>query len=64
MSWEPWVERISIFKAYNPVQAVNGGETYQLHLAILSRSRRLVHRFGFRGVCRSRSAGQRLGLRS
>jgi ABC-2 type transport system permease protein len=36
MSWEPWVERISIFKAYNPVQAVNGGETYQLHLAILS----------------------------
>jgi ABC-2 type transport system permease protein len=36
MSWEPWVERISIFKAYNPVQAVNGGETYQLHLAILT----------------------------
>jgi ABC-2 type transport system permease protein len=36
MSWEPWVERISIFKAYNPIQAVSGGETYQLHLAILS----------------------------
>jgi ABC-2 type transport system permease protein len=36
MSWEPWVERISIFKAYNPIQAVNGGETYQLHLAILT----------------------------
>jgi ABC-2 type transport system permease protein len=36
MSWEPWVERISIFKAYDPIQAVNGGETYQLHLAILS----------------------------
>jgi ABC-2 type transport system permease protein len=36
MSWEPWVERISIFKAYNPIQAVNGGDTYQLHLAILS----------------------------
>jgi beta-exotoxin I transport system permease protein len=36
MSWEPWVERISIFKAYNPIQAVNGGDTYQLHLAILT----------------------------
>jgi ABC-2 type transport system permease protein len=36
MSWEPWVERISIFRAYNPIQAVDGGETYQLHLAILS----------------------------
>jgi ABC-2 type transport system permease protein len=36
MSWEPWVERISIFMAYKPIQAVSGGETYQLHLAILS----------------------------
>jgi ABC-2 type transport system permease protein len=36
MSWEPWVERISIFKAYDPVRAVSGGETYQLHLAILA----------------------------
>jgi ABC-2 type transport system permease protein len=35
MSWEPWVERISIFKAYDPIRAVEGGETYQLHLAIL-----------------------------
>ena len=35
-SWEPYVEKISIFKAYNPVQAVNGGDTYQLHLAILA----------------------------
>jgi ABC-2 type transport system permease protein len=34
-SWEPYVEKISIFKAYNPVQAVSGGDTYQLHLAIL-----------------------------
>jgi ABC-2 type transport system permease protein len=33
--WEPYVEKISIFKAYNPVQAVSGGDTYQLHLAIL-----------------------------
>ena len=36
MSWEPWVERISIFKAYNPIQAVTGGDTYHLHLAILA----------------------------
>ena len=36
MSWEPYVEKISIFKAYNPVQAVSGGDTYLLHLAILA----------------------------
>lgn len=36
MSWEPYVEKISIFKAYNPIQAVTGGDTYQLHLAILA----------------------------
>ena len=35
-SWEPYIEKLSIFKAYNPVQAVNGGDTYQLHLAILA----------------------------
>jgi ABC-2 type transport system permease protein len=35
-SWEPYVEKISIFKAYNPIQAVTGGDTYQLHLAILA----------------------------
>lgn len=36
MSWEPWVERISIFKAYNPIQAVAGGDMYNLHLEILA----------------------------
>ncbi len=35
-SWEPWVERMSIFKAYNPIQAVAGGDTYYLHLEILT----------------------------
>jgi ABC-2 type transport system permease protein len=35
MSWEPWAERISIFMAYDPIRAVTGGETYQLHLEIL-----------------------------
>jgi ABC-2 type transport system permease protein len=35
-AWEPYVEKISIFKAYNPIQAVAGGHTYELHLAILA----------------------------
>jgi ABC-2 type transport system permease protein len=35
-SWEPYIEKLSIFKAYNPIQAVSGGETYQHHLAILA----------------------------
>ena len=61
MSWEPWVERISIFKAYNPIQAVNGGETYQLHLAILIRTRRRLYRAGLRGIRCSRPAGERIG---
>jgi ABC-2 type transport system permease protein len=36
MSWEPYVEKISIFRAYNPVQAVTGGDAYNLHLQILA----------------------------
>jgi ABC-2 type transport system permease protein len=35
MSWRPWLERISIFRAYNPVELVTTGESYELHLAIL-----------------------------
>jgi ABC-2 type transport system permease protein len=35
-TWEPWVERMSIFKAYNPIQAVSGGDMYYLHLEILA----------------------------
>jgi ABC-2 type transport system permease protein len=35
MSWKPWLERISIFKAYNPVELVTTGASYELHLAIL-----------------------------
>jgi ABC-2 type transport system permease protein len=36
MSWEPYVEKISIFRAYNPVQAVTGGDAYNLHIQILA----------------------------
>ena len=36
MSWRPWLERISIFKAYNPVELVTTGETLQFNLAVLS----------------------------
>jgi ABC-2 type transport system permease protein len=36
MSWRPWLERISIFKAYNPVELVTKGESFQFNVAILS----------------------------
>ncbi len=35
MSWKPWLERVSIFKAYNPVELVTQGETLGFNLAIL-----------------------------
>ena len=35
MSWKPWLERVSIFKAYNPVELVTKGETLGFNLAIL-----------------------------
>jgi len=34
--WRPWLERISIFKAYNPVELVTTGESFGFHVAILS----------------------------
>ena len=36
MSWMWYVERMSIFMAYNPVEAIGGGGKYVLHLEILS----------------------------
>ena len=36
MSWRPWLERISIFKAYNPVELVTTGESFQFNLMVLS----------------------------
>jgi ABC-2 type transport system permease protein len=35
MSWKPWLERISIFKAYNPIEIVTTGETLAFNVAIL-----------------------------
>ena len=36
MSWRPWLERISIFKAYNPVELVTTGESFEFNLSVLS----------------------------
>lgn len=36
MGWKPWLERISIFKAYNPVELVTTGESLAFNVAILS----------------------------
>ena len=35
MWWKPWLERVSIFKAYNPVELVIKGETFAFNLSIL-----------------------------
>jgi ABC-2 type transport system permease protein len=35
MVWRPWLERVSIFKAYNPVELVTQGETLGFNVAIL-----------------------------
>jgi ABC-2 type transport system permease protein len=35
-SWRPWLERISIFRAYNPVDIVTGGHAVVFNIAILS----------------------------
>lgn len=35
-AWRPWLERVSIFKAYNPVEIVTKGETLGTNLAILA----------------------------
>ena len=36
MSWKPWLERISIFKAYNPVELVTVGQSFQFHVSLLA----------------------------
>jgi ABC-2 type transport system permease protein len=35
-SWRPWLERVSIFKAYNPIEIVTKGESLQFNVAILA----------------------------
>jgi ABC-2 type transport system permease protein len=34
--WRPWLERVSIFHSYNPVELVNKGATLESRLAILA----------------------------
>jgi len=36
MSWKPWLDCISIFKAYNPVELVTKGESFEFNVAILA----------------------------
>jgi ABC-2 type transport system permease protein len=36
MRWKPWLERISIFKAYNPVELVTKGESFEFNVGILA----------------------------
>ena len=35
MSWRPWVDKASIFRLYNPVDAVTGREVYDFNIAVL-----------------------------
>jgi ABC-2 type transport system permease protein len=35
-SWRPWLERISIFKAFNPVELVTTGESLTFNVSILA----------------------------
>ncbi len=35
-SWKPWVEAVTIFRAYRPVEVVTAGETFATNLAILA----------------------------
>jgi ABC-2 type transport system permease protein len=35
-SWRPWLERVCIFKLYNPVELVDAGETLGFNLSALS----------------------------
>ena len=35
-SWKPWLERVSIFKAYNPIELVDAGETLVFNLSVLA----------------------------
>jgi ABC-2 type transport system permease protein len=36
MSWKPWLDYISIFKAFNPVELVTKGESFEYNVAILA----------------------------
>jgi ABC-2 type transport system permease protein len=34
-SWKPWLERVSIFKLYNPIELVGAGETFAFNISEL-----------------------------
>jgi ABC-2 type transport system permease protein len=36
MQWKPWLERVSIFKAYNPIELVTKGETLAFNVSLLA----------------------------
>ena len=63
MWWRPWLERVSIFKAYNPVELVIKGETLGFNLSILGRPRRGLHRAGLRRVRRAQTCRPTVDLR-
>ena len=59
-TWRPWLERVSIFKLYNPVELVDAGDTLGFNLAALSAIGRRLYCSGIPGVRGPRSADQRL----
>ena len=59
-SWRIWLERVSIFKLYNPVDAVSTRELLSFNIAVLAAIARRLHRPGLRRLRPPRPAGQRL----
>ena len=58
--WRPWLEKFSIFKAYNPVELVKEGQTLEWNLAILCGVGVTCIALAFLVFAKARSAGQRL----
>ena len=36
MSWRPWVERLSIFKLFEPVELVTDGQSFEFNVSVLA----------------------------
>jgi ABC-2 type transport system permease protein len=36
MSWRPWVERISIFKRFDPIELVTDGQSFEFNVSLLA----------------------------
>ena len=57
MSWRPWLDRLSIFKAYyNPVELVTKGESLGFNLAMLGGIGIRLHHGRFRRLRGARPA--------